>query len=265
MRISLELSSPHRLIRQPIDNGYAISSLIYHIISESSSEYARKLHQEGFVLNGKSFKLFTFSRLRPQKNRQWQFHNDGSMSISNSKLFLTLSSALDDLVEHLVIGLLNREKFRISGTPFRVESIKKLDPPHFSESMAFIMLTPLVCSATIPGKKTRTYLFPGDNEFERILTDNLCVKYELVHQKAFKNNAELIFELDPDFRASGKKLTKLVTQKYGQTDDIHIIGTLAPFRIKAPVELLRIGYECGFGQNNAQGFGMVKVDEHTSL
>lgn len=261
MRISLELLSPHRLIRQPIDNYYAISSLIYSIVSESSSEYAAKLHDQGYALHGKSFKLFTFSRLRPQKNRRWRFHSDGSMSIPQSKLYLTLSSALEDFIEHVVIGLLHRPVVTISGTPFRVESVKKLEPPPFSDDMNFIMLSPLVCSATLNGHKTRTFLFPGDNDFERILTENLCAKYELVHQKAFEKKDNLLFELDPDFRASGKKLTKLVTQKYGNTNDIHIIGTLAPFRLKAPTELIRMGYECGFGQHNAQGFGMVKLDE----
>ncbi|MEI6848119.1 MAG: CRISPR-associated endoribonuclease Cas6 [Chlorobiaceae bacterium] len=36
----------------------------------------------------------------------------------------------------------------------------------------------------------------------------------------------------------------------------------APFRIEAPSELIEVGYECGFGEKNSQGFGMVKVDQH---
>jgi len=34
---------------------------------------------------------------------------------------------------------------------------------------------------------------------------------------------------------------------------------LAPFRLCVPKELMEVGYYCGFGGLNAQGFGMVKV------
>ena len=38
-----------------------------------------------------------------------------------------------------------------------------------------------------------------------------------------------------------------------------IRGTFAPFRLEVPRELIEVGYECGFGEMNSQGFGMVKI------
>ena len=56
------------------------------------------------------------------------------------------------------------------------------------------------------------------------------------------------------------KIQKLITLKEGKSDETKIKGTLAPFTIRAPRELIEIGYECGFGEKNSMGFGMVKVD-----
>jgi CRISPR-associated endoribonuclease Cas6 len=33
----------------------------------------------------------------------------------------------------------------------------------------------------------------------------------------------------------------------------------APFTITADPQLIQLGYECGFGENNSAGFGMVEV------
>ncbi|MFN3532716.1 MAG: CRISPR-associated endoribonuclease Cas6 [Candidatus Brocadia sp.] len=38
-----------------------------------------------------------------------------------------------------------------------------------------------------------------------------------------------------------------------------IKGTLRPFTVTGPRELIRIGLECGFGQNNSMGCGYVEA------
>ena len=56
------------------------------------------------------------------------------------------------------------------------------------------------------------------------------------------------------------RVQKLIALKEGRSDETMVKGTLAPFRLQAPKELIEVGYECGFGEKNSQGFGMVKVD-----
>ena len=69
------------------------------------------------------------------------------------------------------------------------------------------------------------------------------------------------FALDAAYveRMQGK-VQKLITLKEGRSDETKIKGTLAPFRLRAPRELMEVGYECGFGEKNSMGFGMVKVE-----
>jgi CRISPR-associated endoribonuclease Cas6 len=37
-----------------------------------------------------------------------------------------------------------------------------------------------------------------------------------------------------------------------------IFAYLAPFTVEGDVELIRVGYECGFGDGNSKGLGMVE-------
>ncbi|GIL20312.1 MAG: hypothetical protein BroJett041_14260 [Candidatus Jettenia caeni] len=44
----------------------------------------------------------------------------------------------------------------------------------------------------------------------------------------------------------------------GNRKYIRIKGTLQPFTVTGPKELIKIGLECGFGQNNSMGCGYVE-------
>jgi len=81
MRITLTLSHRKPEITLPVNNFHLLSSLIYNIVDHSSSEYAERLHAEGYRLLNRSFKLFTFSPVFiAGKGKKWQMHEDGTMS-----------------------------------------------------------------------------------------------------------------------------------------------------------------------------------------
>lgn len=261
MRITLELSHRHSFVTVPINHSYLVSSLIYNVIDRSSSEYAEQLHEQGYRLENRAFKLFTFSPLNPGHHWKWVMHENGTMSSGEKSLHLTISSPKEEFIEHLVLGLLHEPFVWVGRERFRVETVRKLDPPVFSGDMRFVMLSPLVCATKSTPDQHPQYLFPGDPDFRRVLLANLCRKYEVLLGKSITcHENEIIFELDPAYvaRVNGK-VQKLITLKEGRSDESKIKGTLAPFRIAAPRELIEVGYECGFGEKNSQGFGMVKV------
>ena len=183
------------------------------------------------------------------------------MSADVRSVSLLISSGKTEFVEHLVVGLLHQPFVQVGRQRFRVETVKKLDPPGLGDDMQFIMLSPLVCSTKREGDKYPQYLMPGDEGFERVLLENLLGKYAALHGKPFEDdNTKLVFEVQEEYleRKHGK-ITKLITLKEGSPDETKVRGTLAPFRLCAPKELMEVGYYCGFGGLNAQGFGMVKV------
>ena len=262
MRISLELSHRQRTVTLPINNSYLVSSLIYNVIDQSSSEYAERLHEQGYRLDNRAFKLFTFSPVYPAHKRKWVMHENGTMSTSEQLVHVTLSSPKAEFIEHLVVGLMREPFVTIGKERFRVETVRKLDAPVISGDMRFIMLSPVVCSIKHDMDKHPQYLLPSDPDFKRVFVDNLCRKYQVLYGKPFAcSEADVTFELDADYVERKKGQThKLITLKEGRSDETKIRGVFAPFRIVAPPELIEIGYDCGFGEKNSQGFGMVKVD-----
>ncbi len=262
MRICLKLSHRKRTVTLPINNSHLISSLIYNIVDKSSSDYAERLHEQGYRLQNRAFKLFTFSPLYPGNHHKWVIHENGTMSTAEGLLHVTVSSPKNEFIEHLVIGLLQEPLVWIGNQRFRVETVRKLDSPDLSDDMPFIMLSPFVCTTKRELEQYPQYLFPGEREFERVLLENLLRKYQVLHGREFACASEQFsFAIDHAYveRMNGK-IQKLITLKEGKSDETKIKGTLAPFRLKAPRELIEVGYECGFGEKNSQGFGMVKVD-----
>ena len=262
MRITIELTHRKRTVILPINNSHLISSLIYNIVDKSSSEYAERLHEQGYRLQNKAFKLFTFSLLYPGSQHKWVMHENGMMSTGEPLLQVTVSSLKEEFIEHLVIGLLKEPVVWIGKERFRVETVRKLDQPGLSDDMRFVMLSPLVCTTKREGEQYSQYLFPGDEEFERVLFENLCRKYQVLHGREYLcESDQFSFGIDQAYveRMNGK-VQKLIALKEGRSDETMVKGTFAPFRLKAPKELIEVGYECGFGEKNSQGFGMVKVD-----
>ena len=265
MRITLQLSHRSRHLTLPVNINHLVSSLIYNIVANSSSEFAERLHEQGYRLEKRTFKLFTFSPLIPAGHRRWRMNGDGTMTTDAQSVSLLISSGKAEFVEHLVVGLLHQPLVQIGAQRFRVETVKKLDPPELGDDMACIMMSPLVCSTKRDGEKYPRFLLPNDEEFERVLLENLLGKYETLHQHAFEEEAELRFEVPEAYMARRQgKITKLITLKEGSPDETKVRGTLAPFQLRVARPLMEVGYYCGFGGLNAQGFGMVKMSNLTS-
>lgn len=263
MRITLTLSHRKPSVTLPVNNFHLLSSLIYNIVDHSSSEYAGRLHEQGYRLQNKSFKLFTFSPLFiAAKGRKWQVRVDGTMSTCDNPLQFTISSPKSEFIEHLEVGLLHEPFVRVGHEQFRVETVRRLDSPEFSGDMRFVALSPVVCKTRSDDDRYAQYLFPGDGEFEQKLYENLCRKYEVLYGRPYVGmDSHFRFTLDSEYLARRDgKVQKLITLKEGKADETRVKGTLAPFRLEAPRDLMEIGYECGFGEKNSQGFGMVKVD-----
>src|SRR4030042_3088301 len=103
MRIKLTLFPANGKVILPVSYNYFLTSLIYKIIHNSSEDYSRFLHDEGYRLgeSKKGFKLFTYSILTSKK-----FKIGGEKIIFlNSHVQWQISSLLDNFIQHLVTGV----------------------------------------------------------------------------------------------------------------------------------------------------------------
>ena len=249
MRITLTLEKPRHEVSIPLHYNYLLASCIYHTIATSSNSYAERLHQEGYPFQGKRFKPFTFSQLLVARR---QIQGD-QLLIQSPTLRWCIASPVDEFVMHFANGILERGQVRLGDVTFRVCDAQALPAPTFTPTMRFTCLSPISVSThtDAEGLHPLQYCRLEDNFYDKVV-ENLRHKYTLLtgHEARHLN---LTMAFDPAYIARrGGRIHKLIHYK-----DTKIFGYLAPFTVEGDIELIRVGYECGFGDGNSKGLGMV--------
>lgn len=254
----------------PFNYQYALHSVIYRLIEKSSPDYSDYLHNRGFSgqTGPKRFKLFTFSKI-----------NFGSVNATKSgfnrirEFGFIFSTPVEPSFEHLILGLFADQTFhfnfcgkRIDCTITRVET---LPDPEFTGESRFLCLSPIAVST----KREKEgggleqhyldYMNPKERErFTRNIRQNLIRKYETVWGTPYPDpDRDFEFRFDIDYIAKRQgKISKLIHfKKINSHTRTKIKAFEAPFIIKADPGLIRIGYEAGFGNDNAAGFGCAET------
>ena len=257
----------------PINYQYAVSAWIYKMLHSGNPEFSDWLHNRGYTLYNKKFKLFCFSELQFGK-KGGHFQKPDRLRISSDTFDLVVSMAVPKAANYFVQGLFSEQGLvlgdRFSQVPLYLSSVETLLPLDFSaassnsnSSFRFRTLSP-ICVSTPElrnGKSMPQYLEPSDANFERILLANLQNKFT-----AFQNSFEVgnkIFEWkdrNMAFRLEKVLQRRLVHLPRKGMRPIKVRGYLMDFELDAPVELLEFGYFAGFGEKNAGlGFGCVEV------
>lgn len=259
MRIKLTLEPLTDNASLPLNYNYPFSAMIYRILAQSSSSYADFLHEAGYQLGQKRFKFYTFSRPwidRPQLNR-----TRDRLLLNGKSIVWQISSPIDDFLQNLINGLFEAVEIVLadnySKDRFRVVQIETIAPPEITDEIRFKCLAPITVSikGEYNGQPSKVYLRPDDERFSQLVRQNLIEKYRTLYKRE-PADSELNFNFDwQDIERRGGigKVSKMIKYK-----DINIRGYLAPFTVTGNKELIKIGYECGFGSSNSQGFGMVE-------
>jgi CRISPR-associated endoribonuclease Cas6 len=239
---------------------YQFSSAIYLLLKFGSPEFSEFLHNNGYQLNGKQYKLFTFS----VKFESYKTLSNSILPESPNLSLIIASPKIDDFVKNFVIGSFERQFFYISlgrdEHKFLIKNMELLPEPTYSSEMSFILNSPMVLSTVkeYKGKLSPYYLRPEENEeINRILSQNLQNKYKLLYNKMNKETVSL--EWDSEYLKRHPRVTKKITINENGTYPIDVVGIQAPFKIHGDKDLIKVGYQCGFGEKNSMGFGMPEV------
>lgn len=247
MRISLQLGAPEgspRPLTIPV-NHYAdwVQGAVYHTMEE---RIARTVHDTGFPAEGRSFRLFAYSRLL------------GNYRLSRGLIEfewpvrLVVSSPLAVLAQNFTDALLHRPEIRIGPERCRVEQVAVEAEPEIGDELVVETLGPMTTHSTIQrqdGSPYTIYYHPKEREFSALVTANLARKYRAIYAKLWNSTEQhiLVTPLGP---------SRLHVIRYRTTV---IKGYTGRFRITGPPPLLSVGYAAGFGDRNSQGFGLVKM------
>lgn len=258
MRLLLHLDCDVN-IALPLNYNYQLSSAIYNLLRFGSPEFSRFLHNSGFRIDGKKYKLFTFA-LRFDKIEV----KDNYLILKSPKVTLHISSPLiDTFIKNFVIGTFENKVIDITDKDqsinFRIITAEILPELVFTNKMKFILLAPMILSTLkdYDGKMQQYYLRPEDkDDINRVLTKNLLNKKGLLNRnQTIDGFCNLIW--DEEYLKKNKRITKKITINENGRFPIDVIGIQAPFTIEGDPELIKVGYECGFGEKNSMGFGMV--------
>lgn len=256
MRIALQLSPKTKNVIVPINYAYPLSAAIYKILAQASPDYAAFLHDQGYPApSGRLMKLFTFSKLWiPGVRRDGQVLKGGR----GPWRLQVGSPMLEEFVQNFVLGLFESAEIAIGGqglhAEFQVEQVEALPMPEFKETMRFKCLSPVVVSTMRERKgKLQPYYFrPQDAGISEALRKNMLEKYEIIHGKKPADD-RLVFRL----QSGDTPKSKLITLKEGTPEETQIKAFETYFTLEGSSELMQVAWECGLGEHNSQGFGMV--------
>jgi len=256
MRLLIRFMPLSRPASLPLDN-YPFAGLIYRSVWMAAPDYAEFLHEEGYAAEPrgspepvlpehKRFKFFVFSRIeqrgkRIAEGRQW---------FGPGPIEWRVASPIDEQMELLAAGLIAQGVISIGDKQGAAElglsEIIELPTPRIMRRMRFTTISPIFV-AVDDGGPTKQHLRAEDPRFAERVKMNLLRKYRALTGTE-PGNTEF------EFRFDGQPKSQLV--QYRETHHHCYVGRI---EVAGSEELIRLGWECGFGEANSKGFGMVDV------
>lgn len=259
IKIKLEMKNGFKVI--PLNYQYPISSWIYSVFAKADKDFTDLLHSTGYRLeNGKSFKLFTFSRLEMPRGEWRIIPKTDRMEVSSTTASLKVAFQLPESAEKFIIGIFKDAKMSIGDKKSRVEAkvvsieilkneLPKKNEYHLKTNSAITM------GLKVENRNTLEYILPTHEEYSNLIIKNLLEKYHVVTGK------------DMAMENIGFEVTKLETKtnlqliKADTPEMTRVKGYYYEFKIRAPKELVEVGLNSGFGSKNSLGWGYCELVE----
>lgn len=241
LKVTLEHPSPFFL---PWRYPELLRGAVYTALRRWDPELAESMHDQGLIAGGRRYKPFTYSWLRPRTAQQ----QPGGL-LMQPPVWWWISSPLSPIVEALAGFLLTAGTVQLGGVHLTVALVEVEATPALTPPLVVETISPIVASTAVEqgGRLRKVFLAPWEEEFHRVLSQNLINKARAFGQPVAEDAA---VRLEP---------LKGVRSRLVTINDIAVRGFEGRFRASGDRLLLHIGYEMGFGERNAQGFGMVRL------
>lgn len=245
MRVCYEFESD-KPVKLPIQYNHILQGLIYDHISDAALKHF--LHEEGFDINNRRYKMFTFSRLEGAFNMD----RDKGVIEFRPPLKLTLSSAMEVFIENLSEAFMKSDRLNLAGQSISLSSIKVIPPPHIDGRVKIKMLSPVVAYSTAKNtERTITYYYsPVEENFSKIIEQGLHRKYQLIYNRRLPE-------------------PKLTIKPIGHIDDRYmkvieykgtvVKGWMGIYWLDGSPELIKVAYDSGIGSKTSMGFGCFDI------
>jgi len=245
VRIAIAFQSDKEVIL-PIQYNHILQGFLYNNLSDR--DYRRFLHEEGYQIHNRKFKLFTFSRL------EGPFKIDKHLKTITfySPFRLIVSSAVDEFITDLAETLIRAEFLTLGRNVIQVSGITVQKEPEFTDKMQVKMLSPMVAYSTIEenGRRLTQYFSPWTPQFSELARANLRKKHQLIYGSAPASDSFLIY---PNGNRE-QEFYRIISFKGNPVKAWAGICWL----VGSP-DLIKVAYDTGLGSKNSQGFGCFEV------
>lgn len=229
------------ILSLPLNYNHIVQAAIYNNISKELSKF---LHDEGYILGSRRFKLFTFSRIK------------GEFRIDREKHFikycgpvkLFISSPIEKFIKEFSTTIIKKGYFILENQKVKVLEVAYPPELNFSSEINIKMLSPLTVYSTLltpEGKKKTYYYSPFEEEFSTLIDSNARKKHVLITHSKLKTGITI----------KPLKVKELIIN-YKSTI---IKGWVGLFQLTGKKEVIKTVYDTGLGAKNSQGFGMFEV------
>lgn len=243
IHIKIYLHTGETGVELPIHYNHIVQGAVYHSIDK---ELAAFLHNQGFLIDNRNFKMFAFSRLYGRFNI-----NRARKTITFTGVVrLIVSSPLDEFCRSIVNTLLERGNMRFGHRYLEVQEVQVLQQEVTGDNVVVKALSPVAVYSTMlrpDGRKYTCYFQPGEPDYEKLLAENLSKKHRIVRNHTIPAG-------DIKIKAIGEQKLGIVKYK-----DFVIKGYSGKLRLRGPQKLLQTAVDSGLGSKNSQGFGCVEV------
>jgi len=195
--------------------------------------------------------FFTFSDIQTVKNKPKQ-------------CYFYLSFLPFNRIEELFVPAITGKIFEKTGNDikfkFNITDIEPMPEPEFTNHMALTTLSPIILAfRDHTANKYSEFMYPKGERYCDIFMTSLQEKYKTYNR--IVNNSPNIDYLNYAYNLemSGKTKSRLTIIQEKSTEKPRLRSYAFDFKIKAPKELIRIGYYIGFGDKNEYGFGCCEI------
>ena len=243
MRIIIKLSSEKPIVL-PLQYNHIVQGMLLNLISEKN--YSSFIHNSGYQYKGRSYKMYTFSRLEGR----YTINRENKTITYKEGVSLTVSSMDNKFLSYIVNSLLKNNKVKLGKNIVTIVDIQCFDKDIEGDLIVYTKSPIVIYSTFINNDRKKTYYYnPYEREFKDLIRENLIKKYRAIFENEPFDNRFTIEPLNKHRLRENILIYKNTVIK----------GWQGEFNIKGSRELLKIAYNSGIGSKNSQGFGCIEI------
>lgn len=222
---------------------YELMKEIYKSLELSNSSYAMKIHDEGFRIENKIYKLFNHQLYIEQAN-----YTSECIEIEKGSKCRLIISGLDEIVKNIVFGFLEKGNLELYNNTFKILNVENDKKVKFNQITLYKARTPIVATKQDENRKI-IFTSPFEEDYYRILANNLLRKYKLIYNKDYEG--ELYFDIENTLNVKKRFISniKSTSKLIGYSNfELYLV---------ADTDMQKVAYYCGLGSNNSLGMGAV--------